>query len=285
MKIVTEIEELKQIIYEQKKLGKRIGLVPTMGYLHEGHGSLLKAAKETSDYVVLSIFVNPLQFGPNEDYERYPRDFERDRALAENYGTDLIFHPSVEEMYPKYPTLTKVTVAKITDVLCGSSRPGHFEGVTTVVTKLFHLVEPNLAFFGEKDAQQVAVIEQMVRDLNFPIRIVRCPTIREADGLAKSSRNVYLNREERAQATVLYRSLTIGREMILQGESSVQTVKDRIIREITTQPLAVIDYVEILTYPDLSPIDQLENQEIIIALAVKFGKTRLIDNMIFRVGS
>jgi pantoate--beta-alanine ligase len=259
-----------------------------MGYLHEGHLSLIREARRQCGLVVLSIFVNPLQFGPNEDLERYPRDLERDAALAEQAGVDLLFAPGVQEMYPK-PTRTKVTVSDLTARLCGASRPGHFDGVTTVVMKLFQMVQPDLAFFGMKDAQQVAVVEQMVYDLNVPVRIVRCPTVREADGLAMSSRNVYLREDERRQAVVLSQVLYAAGEWLAQDPAlTVGRLHERIAARIRQQPDARIDYVEILTYPALEPLQEQApiarvSEDIIVALAVKFGSTRLIDNRIFTV--
>lgn len=285
MKIVTTKKEMQNIIQEQKQNGKTIGFVPTMGYLHEGHGSLIEQATKMTDFVVVSVFVNPLQFGPQEDYDKYPRDLEHDQRFAESYGAHILFHPSVEEMYPYYPIMTKVKVDTISNVLCGSSRPGHFDGVATVLTKLFHIVNPDYAFFGLKDAQQVAVVSQMVSDLNFPVEIVPCPIVREKDGLAKSSRNVYLNPEERKQAVILYQSLQLGQQLIEQGEKNVKALKEKIKNMILTQPLAEIDYIEIVTYPKLESIDTLnDGEQIIIALAVKFGKTRLIDNCIVKIG-
>jgi len=284
VRIALTLTELRTAINEQKRLGKKIGFVPTMGYLHEGHGSLITRAKAENDYVVLSIFVNPLQFGPNEDYERYPRDFAKDRDYAESLGVDLLFHPEVREIYPNYPSLTKVTVSGITELLCGASRPGHFEGVATIVAKLFNLVMPDRAYFGLKDAQQVAVIQQMVQDLNFPVEIVPCPIIREEDGLAKSSRNVYLNNEERKQAVILSQSLKKAKAEIERGERNAGRIKEMIREMILSQPLAVIDYIEILTFPSLEKIDSMANKTVLIALAVKFGQTRLIDNVIVEIG-
>ena len=253
-----------------------IGLVPTMGYLHTGHLSLVERAKKECDFVVLSIFVNPIQFGENEDYDQYPRDFERDAQLAKEAGVDLIFYPSVEEMYPS-PLLTTVQVEKITDRLCGKSRPGHFSGVATVVSKLFHIVMPDRAYFGLKDAQQVAVIEQMVRDLNFPVTIVPCDIVREKDGLAMSSRNVYLNAEERQQATILYQAL---QEVKIKDFCTADEIKQFVREKIETQPLAEIDYVDVLAYPSLEPIHHVTNEQVIVAVAVRFGSTRLIDNVL-----
>lgn len=278
-------KELQAIIRTEKQLGKKIGFFPTMGYLHEGHGSLITQAVKQTDFVVMSIFVNPMQFGPNEDYESYPRDLERDQEFAKKLGVDLLFYPSVKEMYPSYPSLTVVSVNDLTSKLCGASRPGHFDGVATVVTKLFNIVQPDKAFFSIKDAQQVAVITQMVNDLFIPVEIVVCPIIREEDGLAKSSRNVYLNTEERKQAVVLFQSLKHAREEIISGQRDVSKIRAKIMTEIEAQPLAKIDYIEILSYPSLSSISKIQNESIIIALAVKFGKTRLIDNCIVQVGS
>lgn len=277
---VNTKQQLQEIIRTQKQLGKKIGFIPTMGFLHEGHGSLVTQAVKQTDFVVMSIFVNPMQFGPNEDYETYPRDFAKDEAYAKEVGVDLLFYPSVAEMYPVYPSLTTVSVGEITNKLCGASRPGHFDGVATVVTKLFNFVQPDKAFFGMKDAQQIAVITQMVHDLFMPVEIVACPTLREEDGLAKSSRNVYLNTEERIQAVVLSQSLTKARAQILSGQRDVNILRANIINEIESQPLALIDYVEILSFPNLATISEIEDEKVIIALAVKFGKTRLIDNCI-----
>lgn len=279
MQQVSTIAEMRVHIKEAHRQGKTIGMVPTMGFLHEGHLSLVKAAREVCDLVVMSIFVNPLQFGPNEDFERYPRDMERDSKMAEEAGVDLLFTPEVSEMYPK-PMLTNISVANVTTPLCGASRPGHFDGVSTVVNKLFQIVQPDYAFFGQKDAQQVAVVTQMVHDLSMPVQIVPCPIVREADGLALSSRNVYLSADERAQALVLSQSLKQAEEWLGEG-MALSAIKDRITQMISEKPLADIDYVEILRYPELTPVEQkTPGQTILIALAVRFGKTRLIDNTI-----
>ncbi len=283
MKIINSISDIRQILKEHKNNNKSIGFVPTMGYFHKGHQSLMLKAKEENDIAVVSIFVNPLQFGPNEDYLQYPRDLERDKRIAEAAGIDYLFIPPIEEIYPKQ-IKTKVTVQEITEKLCGKSRPGHFTGVTTVVNKLFNIIQPDKAYFGLKDAQQIAVIEQMVFDLNIPVTIVRLPIVRENDGLAMSSRNVYLSDEERKEATVLYKSLLNAKELILSGETDVKKVKTNIKDVINTSRLANIDYVEILTYPELKePQNLTKNLTYIIALAVKFGKTRLIDNIIFEI--
>lgn len=253
-----------------------------MGYLHEGHGSLLRLAKEANDISVLSIYVNPMQFGPNEDLDRYPRDEARDLALAETNGIDIVFLPTNEEMYPSKP-LTAVMVSGLTSQLCGATRPGHFDGVGLVVSKLFNLVKPDRAYFGMKDAQQVAVIEQIVNDLNYDVEIVPCKIIREPDGLALSSRNVYLNAEQRAQAVVLSQSLHLADEWIHEAGLSAGALLDRVRSIISKAKEATIEYVELLHYPSLQPIieDELLNgmeSQIILALAVKFGTTRLIDN-------
>ncbi len=283
MKIITTVKELREELKAYRHLGKSIGFVPTMGYLHEGHESLMIEAKKQTDIVVLSIFVNPLQFGPNEDFERYPRDLEKDQDIATKAGIDIIFAPSVKEMYPN-EMKTTVQVIDITSKLCGASRPGHFEGVATVVSKLFLIVQPDKAFFGQKDAQQIAVIQQMVDDLNFPINIVACPIVREEDGLARSSRNVYLSTEERLQAVILNLSLQSAKEEIIKGNQNTETIKQLIIQKINEMPLAKIDYVEILTYPSLKEIETLQQGEkVIIALAVWFGKTRLIDNLLIEI--
>lgn len=280
-------QEIKQRRFEAAKQGRdlTVGLVPTMGFLHEGHASLLKKARENNDLVVLSIFVNPIQFGPNEDLERYPRDAERDLALAEREGVDIVFMPEVKDMYPE-PTKTKITVSELTSTLDGIARPGHFDGVTTVVGKLLHIAAPNFAYFGLKDAQQFAVLSQMVRDLNMDVTLVPCPIVREQDGLALSSRNVYLNSEEREQALVLSASLREAESEISNG--SLQTageLKAFLSSRISAKPLAEIDYAEVLAFPAFKPLAEDEklagiSGKYISALAVKFGSTRLIDNLI-----
>lgn len=276
---IKSIPELREQLAKVKQRGLTVGFVATMGYLHRGHMSLVQEAKKQCEFVVLSIFVNPLQFGPNEDFAKYPRDLARDSQLANEHGVDLLFAPTVEEMYPS-PMKTTVQVADLTDRLCGSSRPGHFAGVATVVSKLFHIVQPDCAFFGQKDAQQVAVLTRMVEDLNMPVQIVPCPIVREPDGLALSSRNVFLSAEERSQALVLSQSLKNAKASIEIGKSPAE-IRDQIITEISDKSLAKIDYVEILSYPGLSPLNQFTETSFIIALAVKFGTTRLIDNMLF----
>ncbi|ULO09344.1 pantoate--beta-alanine ligase [Paenibacillus sp. 19GGS1-52] len=287
MRVVRSVEQLREALEYMRRGGHTpIGFVPTMGFLHEGHASLLRRAGEMSNTVVMSIFVNPLQFGPGEDFESYPRDEHRDLELAEREGVDIVFIPTVEEMYPQ-PIRSKVSVASLTTQLCGASRPGHFDGVTTVVSKLFNMVQPDYAFFGLKDAQQVAVLRRMVSDLNMNVEIVPCPIVREGDGLALSSRNVYLSEEERTQALVLSRSLRTAREALEEGKARTATdIRKLLVSVISTSPLAVIEYAEILTFPDLEVLeadDLLTNVdgEIIMALAVKFGRTRLIDNNVF----
>lgn len=276
---INTVAEMREHIQTARMQGKRIGIVPTMGYLHEGHLSLVRAAREKCDVVVMSIFVNPLQFGPNEDFDRYPRDLERDRALADQAGVDVLFTPDVSEMYPR-KILTNISVSNVTNPLCGRSRPGHFDGVATVVMKLFQIVQPDYAFFGQKDAQQVAVVTQMVQDLNVPVQIVPCPIIREADGLAMSSRNVYLTPGERAQALVLSHSLSLAEKWLREGVT-IEEVRGRVMDIISEKPLAAIEYVEILSYPELEPLEQaVSGTTLILALAVRFGKTRLIDNWI-----
>jgi len=285
--IVRTIAELRQQIRAYRRAASdeaTVGFVPTMGYLHEGHASLLRRSAAENGLTVLSIFVNPLQFGPNEDLARYPRDEERDVALAANSGVDIVFLPSVEEMYPDYPLLTTVSVSSVTEHLCGASRPGHFDGVATVVAKLFNIVLPDRAYFGLKDAQQVAVIAQMVKDLSIPVEIVPCPIVREQDGLALSSRNVYLNAEEREQSLALSRSLAKVEQWIADGETA-QALATKLAEDIRQAPSADIDYVEIVSYPGMQPITGSEplgvyGGSVLIALAVRFGRTRLIDNRI-----
>jgi pantoate--beta-alanine ligase len=276
MHVTHTIQETRQ--YLKNRQGK-IGYVPTMGYLHDGHRSLLARARKECDTVVLSIFVNPLQFGPNEDLDRYPRDMESDLNMAADEGVDLVFCPTREVMYPQ-KTLTKVSVSSVTELLCGASRPGHFDGVATVVTKLLNIVQPHRAYFGQKDAQQVAVITQMVNDMNIPVEMVPCETIRESDGLAMSSRNVYLNPDERKQAVILYETLQQAKRWMDEGLSDVSELKQKMVSHIQTRPLADIDYVELLKFPQLSPIDLVGRDTVVLALAVRFGKTRLIDNLL-----
>ena len=279
--VITTIELMKRFLATANKENKTIGLVPTMGFLHEGHLSLIKEAKNENDLVVVSIFVNPTQFGPNEDYETYPRDAMRDTNLAYTAGADIIFNPTVSEMYPEGSDSWVNVGGDITSVLCGASRPTHFRGVTTVVNMLFNIVEPDKAYFGQKDAQQVAVISKMVRDLHLDVELVVCPIVREADGVALSSRNTYLNDEEREQAVILSKALQLALDTYKKGETDVKTLIQLIESTIATMPLAEIDYVSIYAYPSLAEIEKIE-EEAIIAVAVKFGKTRLIDNVILK---
>ncbi|MCD4839310.1 pantoate--beta-alanine ligase [Neobacillus sedimentimangrovi] len=281
MKVITTIKEMQEEILKIKSQGKSIGFVPTMGFLHEGHLTLIQNARKENDIVALSIFVNPLQFGPKEDFSTYPRDFERDRTLAEAEQVDYLFYPSVEEMYPSEPSV-KVVVRDRTDVLCGKSRPGHFDGVATVLTKLFHIIMPTRAYFGKKDAQQVAVVEGLISDFNFPIELKAIDIVREKDGLAKSSRNVNLLPEERKQATVLYKSLITAKQAIENGERNPSVVTEIIKEMIHRECTGEIDYVDIFSYPELKPLEKLDGR-IIIAIAVKFTKVRLIDNLIMDI--
>ncbi|MBN8200255.1 MULTISPECIES: pantoate--beta-alanine ligase [Bacillaceae] len=281
MRTITDIREMQSIALQLKREGKTIGFVPTMGYLHEGHLSLLSNARKENDVTIVSIFVNPLQFGPKEDLAAYPRDFERDSSLAENEGNDYIFFPSSEEMYPVIPSVM-AKVQDRTDVLCGKSRPGHFDGVATVLIKLFNIVQPDKVYFGMKDAQQVAVVDGLVRDLNIPVEIVPVQTVREEDGLAKSSRNVYLLPAERDQASALHQSLKMAESAIAEGELDPRRILASMREFIEKNTSGELDYIEILSYPDLRQLSRLEGK-IIIAMAVKFSKARLIDNAIISV--
>lgn len=278
MQIVKTINEVRSAVKQWKKEGLSVGLVPTMGFLHEGHKSLIERAVKENDRVVVSDFVNPTQFGPNEDLASYPRDLDRDAKLCEDAGAALLFNPEPEEMYFEDRT-TSVNMEGLTKELCGKSRPIHFSGVCTVVSKLFHIVTPDRAYFGQKDAQQLAVIKRMVRDLNFDIEIVGCPIIREEDGLAKSSRNTYLSDEERKAAVILNQSLKIGKEMVEKGEKDAAKVKEAIVKNLTTEPLAKIDYVEVVDFNTIEPISTIKGS-VLTAIAVYIGKTRLIDNFI-----
>lgn len=283
MNIISTINEVREQIKDWKKQGLTVGLVPTMGYLHEGHKSLIDAAVKENDKVVVSVFVNPTQFAPGEDLETYPRDLDRDAALCQEAGAALVFHPEPSEMYHQNYS-TYVDMRTLTQGLCGKTRPTHFSGVCTVVSKLFHIVQPDRAYFGQKDAQQLAVIRHMVEDLNFDIKIVGCPIIREEDGLAKSSRNTYLNEEERKQAVILNQALQKGKEQIENGERRSSQIKQMIIQIIETMPLAKIDYVEIVDFQTLESIEEIKG-EILVAVAVYIGKTRLIDNFIMKIES
>ncbi len=279
MKTANTIKEVRSIVKEWRASGLSVGLVPTMGFLHEGHASLIKRAHEENDRVVVSDFVNPTQFGPNEDLESYPRDFDRDCKLCEEMGADLVFHPEPSEMY--HDQHTYVTIDTLSETLCGVTRPIHFRGVCTVVSKLFNIVTPDRAYFGEKDAQQLAIIRKMVLDLNFDIEIVGCPIIREEDGLAKSSRNTYLSAEERKAALCLSRAVKKGQEVISAGcDSSV--VLDAMKEIISAEPLAKIDYVSVVDALDMQPVEKIE-KDVLVAMAVYIGKTRLIDNFSYKV--
>ena len=278
MMIARTISDVRRAVKAWRKEGLTIGLVPTMGYLHEGHASLVKAAKASCDRVVVSVFVNPTQFGPNEDLESYPRDFEHDCTLLEGLGTDLVFHPDPAELY--FPAAaTWVEVPALAKNLCAKTRPTHFRGVCTVVSKLFHIAAPDKAFFGQKDAQQLAVIRRMVRDLNFDLEIVGCPIVREADGLAKSSRNTYLNPKERQAALILNRSLKKGEALIEAGETDTGRLLAVIKESISTEPLATLDYAEAVDADSMKPVATVEGN-VLFAIAVYIGKTRLIDNFV-----
>ena len=282
MQVITKIGQLKQIVHTAKREGKTVGLVPTMGYLHEGHLTLMRRARQEQGLVIATLFVNPLQFGPQEDYADYPRDLERDCKLAESTGIDVLFAPSVDEMYPdgNGKILSFVDVEKITATLCGASRPGHFRGVATVVTKLFNIAEADVAYFGQKDAQQVAVIRRMTEDLNMNVKIVAVPIVREPDGLAMSSRNKYLDPAQRQAALVLSRSLERAASLLTAGERDSALILAAVRELINQQPLAEIDYVSLVDPLSLAAIERVE-QQALLALAVKFGKTRLIDNMLW----
>ncbi|SIS50170.1 pantoate--beta-alanine ligase [Alicyclobacillus vulcanalis] len=275
--LLRTIPDVRQAVRAARQEAKRVALVPTMGYLHDGHLALVARAKEEADFVVVSIFVNPLQFGPSEDFASYPRDLDRDLGLLREQGlADAVFAPSVEEMYPQ-PIRTQVSLPTLSDRLCGRSRPGHFTGVATVVSKLFHIVQPDVACFGQKDGQQLAIIQRMVADLNLPIRIVGVPTVREPDGLAKSSRNVYLTPEEREHAVVLYRTLSWAKERILAGERRADVIRQGMRERIEADPVARLDYADLVSMPDLESIERIEG-DIMLAVAAYFGKARLIDN-------
>ncbi|MGN0331624.1 MAG: pantoate--beta-alanine ligase [Lachnospiraceae bacterium] len=279
MKVTTTVAETRQLVKNWKKEGKSVGLVPTMGFLHEGHASLIRKCREENDIVVVSDFVNPTQFGPNEDLEAYPRDFDRDSALCESLGADLIFHPEPEEMYQDPCAYVSINI--LSETLCGKTRPIHFQGVCTVVSKLFHIVAPDRAYFGQKDAQQLAIIRKMVKDLNFDLEIVGCPIVREEDGLAKSSRNTYLNEEERKAALCLSKAVKKGQKVIHTG-CEAKEVLDEMKRIIEVEPLARIDYVSMVDALTMQPVDSVEN-DVLVAMAVYIGKTRLIDNFSYEV--
>lgn len=276
MKVVTTVKEVRELVKGWKKEGQSVGFVPTMGYLHEGHGSLISAARKDNDKVVVSIFVNPMQFGPTEDLESYPRDLEKDSAYCESLGADLIFHPEASEMYTDgFSSFVDMSV--LTEELCGLSRPVHFRGVCTVVNKLFNIVQPDRAYFGQKDAQQLAVIKHMVEDLNMDVTVIGCPIVREEDGLAKSSRNTYLSPEERKAALVLSKTIFMGQKLVEEGMTDAKKLVALMKENIEKEPLAKIDYVKAVDGLTMQQVDTLKSPGL-VAMAVYIGKTRLIDN-------
>lgn len=279
MKIAYTVEDVKSQVREWKKEGLTVGLVPTMGYLHEGHESLIKRAVAENDRVVVSVFLNPTQFAPNEDLASYPRDFEADTKLCEGAGAALVFHPEPSEMYAE-DACTFVDMTAVTKELCGKSRPIHFRGVCTVVNKLMNISMADRAYFGQKDAQQLAVIRRMVRDLNMNVEVVGCPIIREADGLAKSSRNTYLSEEERKAGLVLSQAVKLGQKLVAEGEKSAAAVTGAMSELISAEPLAKIDYVSMVSWDSIEPVETIEGP-VLVAMAVYIGKTRLIDNFIY----
>ncbi|TCL71614.1 pantoate--beta-alanine ligase [Hydrogenispora ethanolica] len=281
MKTIRSIAALQEEIREARRRGESVGFVPTMGYFHEGHLSLMRRARRENGLVVVSLFVNSLQFGPNEDFAKYPRDLDRDAQMAEGTGVDLLFHPEAAEMYPE-GFQTTVTVGELTEGLCGASRPGHFQGVATVVLKLFHIVQPDRAYFGEKDAQQLRVIRRMARDLNLGLAVVGCPIVREPDGLALSSRNIFLAPAERQAALVLYRTLQRAGELLAAGERDSTALRRELFTVLDGEPLAELDYLAIVDSDTLQPRQPLAGT-ILVALAVRIGKTRLIDNLTFAI--
>lgn len=283
MKIISAITEMQRTADEARLLGKSIAVVPTMGYLHDGHLALVRTAKQNADVVISTLFVNPTQFGPTEDFNKYPRDVERDIKLAESAGTDILFVPSREEMYPT-DYLTYIVIEKITSVLEGKFRPAHFRGVATVVAKLFNITKPHIAVFGQKDAQQAIVIRQLVKDLNFDIKIIVAPTMREQDGLAMSSRNMYLSSTERKESTVLYQSLQLAKQLIDNGERSCSKLISEMTKLITSKSSASVDYISIASALTLQEFSNLKTEDnVLISLAVRIGSTRLIDNILLTV--
>ena len=281
MEVVRDIEGMRDLVERTRAAGRLVGLVPTMGFFHEGHLELMRRARTECGVVVVTLFVNPTQFGPSEDYDAYPRDFERDSALAEAVGVDYLFSLEAEEMYPE-GFQTTVSVKELSEVMCGEDRPGHFDGVATVVAKLFNIIPAHRAYFGQKDAQQLLVIRRMARDLNFPIEIIAVPTVREEDGLAMSSRNSYLSPEERLAATVLYRSLEAAASLIESGENSTGVIREEMEQVISTEPLVNLEYVTICDNIYLQPLSELSG-EVLLALAARVGRARLIDNIVFDV--
>ena len=278
MKVVGTIKEVRELVKNWKKDGETVGFVPTMGYLHEGHGSLITKAREDNDKVVVSIFVNPMQFGPTEDLDSYPRDLEKDSRFCESLGVDLIFHPEPEEMYHE-DFSSYVDMSVLTEELCGLSRPVHFRGVCTVVNKLFNIVQPDNAYFGEKDAQQLAIIKHMVQDLNMDVNVVGCPIVREEDGLAKSSRNTYLSAEERKAALILSKTVALGKKLVAEGETDADVLVAKMKANIETEPLAKLDYVKAVNGLTMQQQKEIK-APMLVAMAVYIGKTRLIDNFI-----
>ena len=281
MNIATTVEQAKQIVRQWKSEGLTVGLVPTMGYLHEGHESLIKRAVAECDRVMVSVFLNPIQFAPNEDLATYPRDFAADTVLIENAGADLVFHPEPSELYAP-DACTFVNVEGITSELCGKTRPTHFRGVCTVVSKLMNISQADSAYFGQKDAQQLAVVRRMVRDLNMNVEVIGCPIVREEDGLAKSSRNTYLSPAEREAALVLSRAVREGHRLMEEGERDAKTILGAMRAIIEAEPLARIDYVEMVSWDGIKPVD-VATSSVLVAMAVYIGKTRLIDNFIFEM--
>ncbi|RDY29339.1 pantoate--beta-alanine ligase [Romboutsia weinsteinii] len=281
MIILNTIEEIREQVKKFKNEGLSVGLVPTMGYLHEGHESLIKRASKENDKVVVSIFINPTQFGENEDLDSYPRDLERDTIICENAGADIIFNPNKEEIYNN-DFSTFVEMNNLSNELCGKSRPTHFGGVCTVVSKLFNIVKPDKAYFGQKDAQQLAIIKRMVIDLNFDVEVIGCPIIREKDGLAKSSRNSYLSEEERKIATILNKALNHAKKIIFDGEKNSNIIVEAIKEVINKEPRATIDYIEVVDSVSIKPIEYIE-MSVLVAIAVYIGKARLIDNFTYEV--
>lgn len=283
MKQVVSIPEMQRIVSELRLQGKRIAVVPTMGYFHKGHLSLMQLAKQKADFVITTIFVNPIQFAPHEDFDKYPRDIERDKRLAEKEGTDILFIPERQEMYQENH-LTYITIEQLSETLEGKVRPGHFRGVATVVAKLFNITKPHVALFGQKDAQQYLLLQRMVRDLNFDIEMVIAPIVREPDGLAMSSRNVYLNAEERRQSAVLWRSLQLAATLIKNGERDCGIIVSEMRKTISTQPLATIDYISLAEIETLQELTSLTaGTNVLLSLAARFGATRLIDNILVNV--
>lgn len=277
MEIITTIENIRSIVNHWKDKGYSIGFVPTMGYLHDGHAALIDQARKDNDKVIVSIFVNPTQFGENEDLNSYPRDINRDKSLCEAHKADIIFSPTSDEMY--HDRKAFVNIVELSDTLCGISRPIHFKGVCTVVTKLFNIIQPTNAYFGEKDAQQLAIIRKMVYDLNFPVNIIGVPIVRESDGLAKSSRNTYLSKEERKAATILYKAIQMGKQTIKHG-TSADSIINTMTEIINTEPLAKIDYVSVVDANTMQPVHEITSP-VLVAMAIYIGSTRLIDNFSF----